>query len=230
MKVRERKREKKKDEKKERESESGEIVIEATFIVTICLFTIFAMISMGMYLYQQAVVRIAAQKTAADMAMVYPHLDKEPYYGYTNYYDFMDDYVYRNTIRASRTAKTNTNKAKWYGYGLLSRMSLAEDEYRKAHVDVTIKSSGVIERYVVVRISQDYTLPLAGSVFGLLGAPESLPISAGASAKVFDMTDFMSSYNFAIGVEDGLTTAVSGKMLPAATQWLKFVKKLFGWG
>ncbi len=211
------------------DGDAGEIVIEATFVVTICIFTIFAMISMGMYLYQRAVVRIAAQKAAADLAMIYPHLDKEPYYGYTNYYDFMDDHVYRNTILGGRMKSVNINKAKWYGYGLLSQMSLAEDEYHKAHVDVTIKSSGVIERYVLVQITQEYTLPLSGSVFGLLGVPETLTISAGASAKVFDMTDFMSSYNFVMGIEDDLTTAISGKILPAATQWLKFVKKIFGW-
>lgn len=209
--------------------EAGEIVIEATFTVTICIFTIFVMISMGMYQYQQAVVRIAAQKTAADMAMVYPYLYKEPYYDYTNYYDFMNDNTYRNTILAGMMKSINAEKAEWYGYGLISRMSLNESEYRKAHVDVTIKSSGVIEKYIVVRIVQEYTLPLSGSVFGWLGMPETLTISAGASAKVFDMTDFMSSYNFVMGIEDDLTTAVSGKILPAATQWLKFVKKLFGW-
>lgn len=213
--------------KKKTDFESGEIVIEATFVVTICIFAIFAMISMGMYLYQQAVVQVAAEQAAADMALVYPHLDKEPAYGYTNYYDFMNDHTYRNTLTSKEMRGTNADKAAWYAYGLLSRMTLREDEYRNATVHVSIESSGVIERYVVVEISQDYTLPLSGSVFGLFGVPEKLPISASASAKVFDMSDMMSSYNFVMGIADDLTEVVSGKLVSAITQWLKFAKKIF---
>lgn len=213
----------------QKDSQSGEIVIEATFVVTICIFIIFTMISMGMYLYQQAVVRIAAEQTAADMAMAYPHLDKEPYYNYTNYYDFMDDHTYRNTFYSLKMRNINKDKACWYTYGVLSRMTLREDEYQNADVNVKIEKAGVIERYVVVEISQDYAMPLSGSVFSFLGVPDSMPISAAASARVVDMSDMMSSYNFVITNATKLEDALSGKLFSAVTKWLDFVKKIMKW-
>lgn len=207
--------------------ESGEIVIEATIVVTICILMIFLLISIGMYLYHAALVRVAANKTASDIALVYPYLDKEPAYGYTNYADYMNNHPYRNfSVLSDSFEEENRKKAEWYAYGLLETMSLRENEFRDAQVIIEIENHGTGGCTIKVFITDYYELPMGGSFLGMAGLPESIAVTASASADSFDILDQAGTYNFLWKTVDKMGESVAGKLLPAITKWLEFANRL----
>lgn len=210
--------------KKKDKNESGEIVIEATFVITICIFLLMTMLSMGMYLYQAAVVQITAEKTASDMGLVYPYIEKEPYYNYTNYYDFTDSDPYRGFMSAHR--EENINKARWYAYGLLDRYSLRDSEYRDAKVTVEIKNVNFMSKDIYVTVTDEYILPFSGSILSFAGLPDKVEISASASARVADMSNTMAVWKAVIALEDKTLDTFLGKWIPAVTKWIDFVNRL----
>lgn len=213
--------------KKKDECESGEIVIEATFVVTICIFLLMTMLSMGMYLYQTAVVRITAEKAASDMAIVYPHVKKEPYYNYTNYYDFTEIDPYRGMpLQGLLYGKENTRKAEWYAYGLLDMYSIRGGEYKDARIDVEIKNINFTSKGIYVTVTDEYVMPFSGSIFGFAGLPEKVEIKASASARVVDMSNTMATWKFVIALEDKVLDTFIGKCIPAITKWVDFVNRV----
>lgn len=213
--------------KKKDASESGEIVIESTFVVTICIFLLMTMLSMGMYLYQTAVVRVTAEKTASDMAMVYPHIKKDPYYNYTNYYDFTEIDPYRGMLLQGMINWTeNTRKAEWYAFGLLDRYSIRKGEYKDARIDVEIKNINFTSKGIYVTVTDEYVMPFSGSIFGFAGLPEKVEITASASARVVDMSNTMATWKFVIALEDKVLDTFVGKCIPAITKWIDFANRL----
>lgn len=213
--------------KKKDASESGEIVIESTFVVTICIFLLMTMLSMGMYLYQTAVVRVTAEKTASDMAMVYPHIKKDPYYNYTNYYDFTEIDPYRGMpLQGMINWAKNTRKAEWYAYGLLDRYSIRKGEYKDARIDVEIKNINFTSKGIYVTVTDEYVMPFSGSIFGFAGLPEKVEIKASVSARVVDMSNTMALWKFEIALEDKVVNLVLGDWVSAITKWFDFANRV----
>ena len=212
-----------------RKNESGEVVIEATIVVTICVFMVFMLISIGMYLYHASLVRIVVNKTASDIALVYPYLDKEPMYGYTNYYDYMDNSPYRSfgVFTSYKFNKRNEEKATWYAYGLLEDMSLSADEFKDASVEVYITGSeSAGKQRIRVYITDPYHIPLGGKLMGMVGLPETVEITASASADVFDISDQAGIYNFLVKMTNKLGESIYGDFVAGITKWLQFINSV----
>ena len=64
--------------------ENGEVVVEASIVVTLVLIVITIMLYVGMILYQQTLVSVMANQTASNIAQVYGNNLKDPFTGYVD--------------------------------------------------------------------------------------------------------------------------------------------------
>ena len=64
--------------------ESGEVVVEASIVVTLVMIIITIMMYVGMILYQQTLVSVMANQTASNIAQVYSNNLKDPFSGYVD--------------------------------------------------------------------------------------------------------------------------------------------------
>lgn len=204
----------------------GSIVIEATLVLSTCMFLLFLMISIGMILYRQALVTATANQTASDIAMIYPYLSKEPATGFTAEYDFDSaSELYRYMLGLADAHKTeNKDKAEWYANALLKKGSLSDSQNGPAQVDVRIEGGNALRRDITVKITETYPLPVAG-LFQLFGLPGELEITAVGAAECVDMIDFMDTVNFFNAAVDQVTPMED--TFKAITKWLTWIKDNF---
>jgi hypothetical protein len=203
-------------------NESGEIVIEATFVLSVCLMALFMMLNIGLYLYHSMLVQVAAEQTVSDMAMIYPYLKKEPEFGYTNYYDLAKFDTYRYFPLFNTIKKENNDKARWYAYGILQTKSIRKDDFLDAQVTVNISKSNLLTNQIQITVIDTYEMPLGG----LLGIPKEVDIKASAAAVAVDVSDTMSVSNFGVFMIDYFSDTFLGKFLPAMEAWINLVDRI----
>lgn len=63
-------------------NEEGNTVIEATFVVTICIIVVFVLLVIGFIFYQENLLQSVANQTANGIARTYPYSKKDPVTGY----------------------------------------------------------------------------------------------------------------------------------------------------
>lgn len=211
------------------EKSRGSITIEATLAVTMCLFTLFVVMGLGMILYRQSLAAAVANQTASDIAMIYPYLDKDPNTGFTGVCDFSDPgSLYRYLPWKSGRYKTeNIDKAEWYARALLEQGSLEAEEASEPEVHVAITGGHALRRNIEVTVTENYPIPLSG-VFEMFGLPKEIEITAAASAECVDMIDYMDTTNFLNYVVDKATPLPD--LFEAVDKWVTWAKKVTGGG
>lgn len=209
--------------------EKGSVTIEATLVVTTCLFAVFIMIGFGMVLYRQSLVTAVANQTASDIAMIYPYLDRDPNTGFAGQYDFEEvDSLYRYFVWKSGNYKSgNVDKAKWYANALLKQGSLSAYDTSSVVVDVKITAGNALRRNIIVSVKDTYKVPFTG-VFEIFGMSGRVEINATASAECVDMIDYMDTTNLLNYVVDKATPF--SDLISAVDKWITFGKKVFSGG
>ncbi len=144
-----------------KKTESGELVIEASFIVTFAVMLITVMICIGMAMYHQTLVTVMAHQTASHIATVYGNKLKDPFTGYVD-----PDKVYQSVTYSNMKNDAYLNvleqKAMIYAkYRLRSSRILAE-ESSTVDVEIIRKPNELLKNQIKVVIENSYDVPLVG--------------------------------------------------------------------
>lgn len=150
--------------------ESGEVVVEASIVVTLVVIVVTAMLYIGMVLYQQTLVSVMANQTAANIAQVYSNNLKDPFSGYVDPERVYQSITYSN-MKTDAYMSVVEQKANIFAqYRLKSSRILAKGN-TSVEVDIVKKPNELLKSQVVITIKDRYDVPLVG-MFGTTGLVE----------------------------------------------------------
>ena len=179
--------------------ENGETVVEATMVVPIVIIVIFLLIYLGFVLYQQTILTVVANDTAASIGQVYATPSKDPFVGYTNTEKLSETKLYRNLYNAVGNAMGKTDtvdgnnelKAQWFAkYRLASTQLYKEKGSITYDIGFERQPGTVLQKIVVVKIKATYDLPFL-KFFGISNSEKLF--EAEARAQCFDLLDYSST-------------------------------------
>lgn len=193
--------------RKKMKDENGNVIIEATLVLTIVMVFIFFLMMLGFYLFQYANVYIVANDTASSIASIYSFDKKEPIEGYVSKADYSDTKnTYRyitNAVKSVFSTTESEKKAKWYAYYNLNRFQYISP-YEDPVVTVSFKTLSPLKTQVNVSVTAKYDFPLVTSLSHIMGTENEslLTINASASAVVTDVSEYLSRTYFYCDVMD----------------------------
>lgn len=151
-------------------TERGEVVVEASIVVTLVMIVITAMLYVGMVLYQQTLVSVMANQTAANIAQVYGNNLKDPFTGYVDSDRVYQSITYSN-MKTDAYMDVVEQKANVFAkYRLRSSRILATGN-TSVEIDIVKKPNELLKSQIVVTIRDSYDVPLVG-MFGTNGLVE----------------------------------------------------------
>lgn len=150
--------------------ESGELVVEASIVVTLVMIVITIMLYVGMILYQQTLVSVMANQTASNIAQVYSNNLKDPFTGYVDPDGVYQSITYSN-MKTDAYMDVIEQKANVFSrYRLKSSRILATGN-TSVEVEIVKKPNELLKSQIVVTIRDKYDMPLVG-IFGTSGLAE----------------------------------------------------------
>lgn len=150
--------------------ESGEVVVEASIVVTLVMIVITIMLYVGMILYQQTLVSVMANQTASNIAQVYSNNLKDPFTGYVDPDRVYQSITYSN-MKTDAYMDVIEQKANIFAkYRLKSSRILATGN-TSVEIDIVKKPNELLKSQIVVTIRDSYDIPLVG-MFGTDGLVE----------------------------------------------------------
>lgn len=166
--------------------ESGEVVVEASIVVTIVVIFISVFLYIGMILYQQSLVSVMANQTASNIAQVYSNSIKDPFTGYVD-----SDSVYQSitysSMKTDAYADAMTQKANTLAYYRLKSSRILTTGNPDVQVDIVKKPNELLKSQIVVTIRDQYELPLVS----LFGVDNKLEFSATGRADCVDILEYL---------------------------------------
>ena len=169
-----------------RKSESGEVVVEASIVVTTVVIFISVFLYIGMILYQQSLVSIMANQTASNIAQVYGNSIKDPFTGYVD-----SDSVYQSitygSIKNDAYVDVLNQKATTLAYYRLKTSRILSDGNPNVEVEIVKKPNELLKSQVVVTIRDQYELPLVS----FFGVDNRLRFSASGRADCVDVLEYL---------------------------------------
>lgn len=150
--------------------ENGEVVVEASIIVTLVMVVITIMIYVGMTMYQQTLVSVMANQTASNIAQVYSNNIKDTFTGYVD-----PDKVYQSItygeIKTDAYMDVVEQKASVFAKYRLKSSRILAAENTSVEVDIVKKPNELLKSQVVITIRASYDVPLV-SMFDTEGLLE----------------------------------------------------------
>ena len=199
--------------------EKGEVIVEASFVLTLTIIFLTALIYLGFYIYQYTYMQVIANEAATNVAQVYASEYKDPIYGYISESEFYKTDLYRNltNVFTDSLDQTNINKAEWFSYYRLNEGSLLKTSDPEVTVDIVQKPGKVIQKQIVVTISQKMELPFWG------GRNNSTVTVEGRA----DCLDLLEYFNLVDTVDD-LCETVDGEfdIIGTIDDWIQFYNKV----
>lgn len=117
-------------------NESGEFVIESTFLMFITIMMVFFVINVGGIYYNRVVVTAVANESANAVAAIYGNNYKEPFMNFTDSDSVSSRNPYRYAFLGTKHIRENTEeKGKWYACYLLSKTELNRDNKKTTKKD-----------------------------------------------------------------------------------------------
>lgn len=171
--------------------ENGNVVIEASIVVTIAVVMVVVMINLGLMIYQQSLIDAVAKETAVSVANVYACTYRDPIYGYIDDSEFYKTDLYRyvkNVFTGSHTTASQ-RKGEWYGLYKLKTGSLMKDDSPDVSVVVDRKPGTLIQHQVVVTIETEYEMPLTA----IWGGNNKATYKTVAKADCIDLLDYFNT-------------------------------------
>ncbi len=193
--------------------EKGEVVVEASIVVTLVVIFITVMLYIGMVLYQKTLIEVMANQTAANIAQVYSNNLKDPFTGYVDPDRAYQAVTYTN-FKTDEYVETIEKKANVFAQYRLKTSAILNTGDPQIEVQLVKKPNELLKSQIVVTISDEYMVSLA-RFFGVDG---KMSFSATGRADCVDYLEYMQ------GVE-----AVGNKEVPPisalpATAVVTFVK------
>lgn len=178
---------------------SGNLIIEASFVLTITVVMIAVLINMGFMLYEKTLIEVTANETATEIANVYSSLCRDPEIGYVNDSNFYKTNLYRyvtNYFTSSQDDKA-IKKGKWFALYKIRKGNLIKDEPKDIDVKIERRPGSLLMNQVVVTITSEYEIPLTK----IWGGKNKMTFTATAKANCIDLLDYFGTVSM---VEDDI--------------------------
>ncbi len=178
-------------------NERGEVVIEASIVVTLVVILISIMVYLGLVMYQRTLVTVMANQTASNIAQVYSNNLKDPFTGYINS-EHMYQTVTFNTMKTDAYRDVIKQKAAAFASYRLASSSILTSEGTTVDIDIITKPGEILKCQVVVTVTDTFDIPLLGAM-GIDN--DSLKFSAMGRADCIDILEYVNGVE-AIGDPD----------------------------
>lgn len=175
-------------------SENGEVVVEASIVVTIVVIFISVMLYIGMILYQQSLVSMMANQTASNIAQVYSNSLRDPFTGYVDVDKVYQSVTYSN-LKDDAYMDVIKQKADVFSKYRLKSSRMLANESLSVDVQIVKKPNELLKNQIVVTIRDKYDIPFVG-FFGTDGLVEF-----GASGRA-DCVDILEYINGVEAISD----------------------------
>lgn len=178
--------------------ESGNAVIESTFVVTTVMMVICVLLFFGFIFYQQTAIQAIANDTAVKIAATYSYECKDMDMGFISVGNKKDikgissPNLYYSLIRGNKESDA-VKKAKWYAGAKMNQFRLLKND-QSTKVDVKIRDckESIFRRECVVTVEESYAPP----ILKLLLPNNKIKFSSSGSAVITDYLDYYSTVTF----------------------------------
>lgn len=168
------------------QGQRGELVVEASIVLSMALILITAMFYLGMMLYQHTLMTAAANQAAVAAAQTYSNDQKDVFTGYID-----PDSIYHsmelNGARDSAYLAVMQQKARLIALYRLGSLRILNSDRTQVTVSVVRKPGELLKSQVVVDIQEKYTLPFA-SFFGETG---EVVFTTQGRADCYDLLEYL---------------------------------------
>ncbi len=172
-------------------NEKGNVIIEASIVMTIVVVMVAVLINLGIMLYNRNLMDSVATEAAINVANVYSSTYRDPLYGYMDDSEFYKTELYRyvsNFVFSSQDDSAQ-RKATWFTLYSLKKRSLSEIESPKVEVKVVRKQGTIIQHQIIVRIEAKYEMPLTA----IWGGDNKTSYVAEGRADCLDLLDYFNT-------------------------------------
>ena len=173
------------------QNEKGNVIIEASIVMTIAVVMVAVLINLGIMLYNRNLMDSVATETAINVANVYSSTYRDPLYGYMDDSEFYKTELYRyvsNFVFSSQDESAE-RKATWFTLYSLKKRSLSEIKDPKVEVEVIHKPGTIIQHQMVVKIEAKYEMPLTA----IWGGDNKTTYVAEGRADCIDLLDYFNT-------------------------------------
>lgn len=193
-------------EKKDfRKTESGEVMLESSFILVAVIILLMALLSISFLFYQKAMMTSIAAEVASDVAKNYKFATMAIGENSLSVDDVIDQNIFRTSFGKSKMQKSVKAKIEGYLGGRIALTSLGLNSGAPEVVECSVKASGIGRIYVTVKIQQKSEFFLSGILNMLNIWGEDGTFTASAVAECLDMTGYTSTVNFVTYAADELS-------------------------
>ncbi len=166
--------------------ESGEVVVEASIVVTLVLIVVTIMLYIGMILYQQTLVSVMANQTASNIAQVYGNNLKDPFTGYVDADGVYQSITYSN-LKTDAYMDVIEQKANVFARYRLKSSRILANGNSSVEVEIVKKPNELLKSQVLVTIHDSYDVPLVG----MFGTDGLIKFSATGRADCVDILEYI---------------------------------------
>lgn len=166
--------------------ESGEVVVEASIIVTLVFMVITAMFCIGMVLYQRTAISALANRTATNIAQVYSNTLRDPFTGYIDPDNAYQEVTY-NTIKSDAQLEAIREKGTAFVEYRLKKSQIIPSTEREVDVQIINKPNELLKGQIVVTIKDTYNV----AIMGFFGIDGGVTVQATGRADCVDYLEYL---------------------------------------
>lgn len=166
--------------------ENGEVVVEASIIVTLVLILISIMFYIGMAMYQQTTISVVANRTATSISQVYSNTLRDPFTGYIDPDNAYQSITYSN-MKTDAYLDSIKQKGTAFVQYRLKKSQIIPAVGREVDVQVVNKPNEILKGQIVVTITDTYDVPLVG----IFGADGKLSFTGTGRADCVDYLEYL---------------------------------------
>lgn len=183
--------------------ENGEVVVEASIIVTLIFIVLSIMFYIGMVMYQRTAISVVASRTATNISQVYSNTLRDPFTGYIDPDNAYQSITYSN-MKTDAYLDSIKQKGTAFVQYRLKRSQIIPVVDREVDVQVVNKPNEILKGQIVVTITDTYDVPLMG-FFGLDG---EISIKATGRADCVDYLEYLLGVEAIANPEDSAIPSI----------------------
>lgn len=177
----------------------GEIVVEATVIVTLVVLFITTMLYITMILYQQTLLSAMANQTASNLAQMYGNNMKDTFTGYVDSGQVYQPINYSN-LKTDAYMDIMKQKANTFALYRLKSSSILNTGEPVVEVEVVKKPNELLKNQIIVSVQEQYEVPF----LTMFGADGTIVFTATGRADCVDILEYINGVE-AIGDPENST-------------------------
>lgn len=168
--------------------EGANVVIEASFVMSIAVVMIAVLINLGFITYEHSLLQATANKTASNIANVYSSICRDPEFGYVNDSNFYKTNLYRYVTNffTSSSDDRASRKGVWYSLYNIKRNKMMKDEPKNINIDVEGRKGTILLNQVIVTIKSEYSVPLSQ----IWGGNNKMTFTVTGRSNCIDLLDY----------------------------------------